>query len=591
MRARSIAVLLCVVLSCAALAGTASAAPLGPFSCLPANGLSSYNPPDKVMSGIVTIPGYSSVNIGTSGNVNWALNPYSDPSWQRWFHSLKWLEPTILSYMRTGDAAQGTRIQAIAHDWINDNPLTVTRDVWLAQIAGLRATTLVCLANAVGLPSWLSAGLTTHGGRLADPRYYAGPSNQGLDQAIGLLGVGCVLGRRDWGDTAVTRMAKDVGVSIDAQGATNEQAPGYSSYVYDRWTLAKSKIDECNYTVPASISSRLTALPSFIAHSMQPNGTFAQIGDSFATAPSRINGTPVEYAVTQGASGPKPAEEVRVYDAGYVFGRTGWGESRPFTAESFYSIHYGPTRNYHGHQDHTSLTYYTRGRNVLVDAGHDGYLLDNYRKYLMAPEGHNVLAVTGARLLGAATSMVRKTILDKSQFYEMTGKPYEGVARTRGVLVVENPGFIVVYDRATSTVPVTFTQLWHLAPDFVAKRLTRNSIQLMTSDSQTQVFISNVLFPGQTAPAGGTLVKKGATSPYQGWLSRKLHERVQTPAVLMPRGGKSARMLSVFVPARTTAGISTSLTLGADGWYTLIVKIGLDSYRVRISGGGYMAAA
>jgi hypothetical protein len=501
------------------------------------------------------------------------------------------LEPTIRSYMNTGDAAQGTRIQAIAHDWINDNPLTVSRPVWVAQIAGLRATTLVCLADAVGLPSWLSAGLTTHGGRLADPKYYAGPSNQGLDQAIGLLGVGCVLGRKDWGDTAVNRMGHDVGVSIDTQGATNEQAPGYSSYVYDRWTLAKSKIAECDYTVPTAIASRLNALTVFIAQSTQPNVTFVQIGDSFATAPSKIVGTPTEYAVTQGASGPKPTERIRVYNAGYVFGRTGWGETRPFNAETFYSIHYGPARNYHGHQDHMSLTYYARGRNVLVDSGHDGYLLDNYRRYLMSPEGHNLLAVTGARLLGAPTSMVRNTILSGSQFYEMTDKVYEGVTRTRGVLVRENPGFIVVYDRASSSVPVTFTQLWHLAPDFVAKRLTRNSAQLMTSDSKTQVFVSNVLFPGQTAPAGGTIVRKGATSPYQGWVSRALHDRTQAPAVLMPRSGKGARMLSVFVPARTTAGISTSLTLGSDGWYTLTVKIGLDSYRVRISGGGYMAAA
>jgi hypothetical protein len=36
--------------------------------------------------------GFKAYKVGNgSGNINWKLNPYNNPSWYMWFHSLRWL--------------------------------------------------------------------------------------------------------------------------------------------------------------------------------------------------------------------------------------------------------------------------------------------------------------------------------------------------------------------------------------------------------------------------------------------------------------------------------------------------------------------
>ncbi|MBV9096708.1 MAG: hypothetical protein JO079_01500, partial [Frankiaceae bacterium] len=68
-------------------ATAAHAAPLGPFSCLPANGLSTGTEAnaDRLMAGYLTIPGYGEVHIGAGPTWNWGLNPFKNASWQMYY--------------------------------------------------------------------------------------------------------------------------------------------------------------------------------------------------------------------------------------------------------------------------------------------------------------------------------------------------------------------------------------------------------------------------------------------------------------------------------------------------------------------------
>ncbi|HJT37073.1 MAG TPA: heparinase II/III family protein [Actinomycetota bacterium] len=562
-----------------------SAAQLGPYSCLGANGLSATNPASSVMNGYVSVPGYKTVYIGTSGNVNWKLDPFNNFSWQEWFHSLLWLDPLVKDFMRTGNAAEKARLQAIITDWAHDNPTTAGGPGWVGQIAGYRATILTCMVNAVGLPSWLAGINVTHGTWLATSSHYAGAWNQGLDMNIGLVGLACKMGRSDWANTAITRMNNDIGKSIDSQGAPNEQAPGYSSYLYERWTLAASKVSECGLSVPAAISSRTSLLASFIAYSTQPDGNEVQIGDTYAAPPSSIPGTPAEYAATQGASGSPPPNLVMLYSyQGYVFARTAWD---PFGTASFYSIHFGPGRNYHGHNDHMSVTYMWTGKPVLIDSGHDNYTLDAYRVYLRSPEGHNVLTVNGGTVNPNPTTLKRYTIKPDQQFYEMTDQVYTGVTRDRELLYVDDPGFMVVLDRASAKSTVGFRQLWHLPTGSVLLGLSRATARLRSADGSMQYVVTSVPFPGETLPAGATGVVSGQTSPYLGWVSTKMGSRVKDPVVVMGRIASSVRMLTVVVPSAAGASVSTTMARSGTGWVLNVTINGLTT-PVFISGGASM---
>lgn len=563
-------------------AGPTAAAPLGSFSCLGANGLSASNPASSVMNGYLAIPGYKTVNIGTSGNVNWKLNPFNNLSWQEWFHSLLWLDPLIKDYMRTGSAAEKTRVDTIVADWAHDNPTSLGGPGWVGQIAGYRATILTCLVNAIGSPSWLAGINLTHGGWLASSTHYAGAWNQGLDENIGLLGLACIGGRSDWASTALSRMNSDIGKSIDSQGAPNEQAPGYSSYLYSRWTLAAGKAAECGQTVPSAIASRTSLLASFIAYATQPDGNMVQIGDTYAVPPVSIPGTPVEYVATKGASGSPPPNLVQLYTGqGYVFARSAWN---PFGTASFYSLHFGPGRNFHGHNDHMSITYMWDGKPFLVDSGHDNYTLDAYRIYLRSPEGHNVLTVKGGRVNPYATALKRYNIRSNYQFYELCDSVYSGVTRCRDAIYVNDPGFMVVIDRATAGGTVNFRQMWHLPSGSVLQALNRATARLRNPAGTMQMVLTSVPFPGETLPAGATGVVSGQTSPYLGWVSTHMGSRVKDPVVVMGRNARSVRMITVVAPSVPGAAVSTSIVRYGTGW-ALNVKIGSVTRRVYISGG------
>jgi hypothetical protein len=564
-----------------------SAAQLGPFSCLGANGLSATNPASSVMNGYLSIPGYKTVNIGTSGNVNWKLNPFNNFSWQEWFHSLLWLDPLMKDAQRTGSSAEKARLQAIITDWAHDNPTTAGGPGWVGQIAGYRATILTCMVNTVGLPSWLAGINLTHGTWLAASSHYAGAWNQGLDMNIGLVGLACKMGRSDWANTALTRLNNDIGKSIDSQGAPNEQAPGYASYLYGRWQLAASKVAECGLPVPSAIATRTARLADFIAYSTQPDGNVVQIGDTYALPPSSIPGTSAEYAATKGASGSPPPNLVMLYSyQGYVFARTAWD---PFGSASFYSIHFGPGRNYHGHNDHMSVTYMWAGKPVLVDSGHDNYTLDAYRVYLRSPEGHNVLTVTGGRVNPNATTLKRYTVKPDQQFWELSDQVYSGVTRDREVLYVDDPGFMVVLDRASATSSVGFRQMWHVPTGSVLQSLSRSAARLRSADGSMQMLVASIPFPGETLPAGATGVVSGQTSPYLGWVSAAMGSRVKDPVVVMGRVGTSTRMLTVVVPSAAGSAVSTTMARYGTGWI-LNVTIGGVTKPVYITGGLSMYA-
>src|SRR5581483_9092550 len=102
--------------------------------------------------------------------------------------------------------------------------------------------------------------------------------------------------------------------------------------------------------------------------------------------------------IQQGAWGrPRPAERNCLYrDAGYIFGRSGWGRSRPYDKEMYYTARFGPGRDAHGQNDHTSLTFFAQGRNLIVEPGHIGYDAGNWRTWLQSPQSHNALTEAGA---------------------------------------------------------------------------------------------------------------------------------------------------------------------------------------------------
>jgi len=276
---------------------------------------------------------------------------------------------------------------------------------------------------------------------------------------------------------------------------------------------------------------------------------------------------------------------VSQYRAGYVFGRSGWGTgSTPFRQESFYSLHFGPGRMLHGHQDHTSLTYVARGRDILIDGGHPGYVQDQWRTWALSDYAHNVMTVpTATPLPAAATKLSRYSYQSGGEFFEMSDLSHVGVSRVRAVLVLRNPDLIVVLDRGYASKAHQWQTLWHLPSDQGVTVYSRTTAIATRPGDTTRTILFQVPFR-QALPAGATLAKRGLTTPrIQGWHYPDVTRRNAATTVMFARSAPSATILSVIVPIRQTAGVGYQLVSAANGWTNLNLNVGGTPIRVRIS--------
>jgi Heparinase II/III-like protein len=538
---------------------------------------------DGIMAGRLTISPWPAVIIDShhDGGVDWSINPFSHPTWFETYESGSWIEALIERYLQGGPGAEpyAARANTLLLSWIHDVPIQV-RD----------PRTLICASEALPGQGWIQdqiAAMVNY--QIA---HWQGAWNHGLKQDLEILGIGCAYPAGAFGGQALKwRQAarqqmlasfapNQLGPAVDAQGATNEQATGYARFTYYLWTQAERQLAACGYWMPASITSRIGLMPTFLAEATQPDGNLAQIGDTYVETPGPTPGIALQDTGTDGAAGAPP--RVAVYAAGYVFGRSTW---RPFGSASFYSLRFGPGRQVHGHDDHMSVTYYARGRNLLVNAGHTGYENTAYRAYLQSPQASNVLVMPGVPFSPSApTDLIRQVIGPDGQFFELTDTAFGGNPRTRSVYVCQHPDLVLVFDRASGA--TSYQQLWHLDPGLTVTRVSRSSA--VATAPGTQLDISQIPLPGQLIPRASTQVIRGRTNPYQGWVSRQMLQRIPAPVITMTRTGPSTAMLTLIAPASPGAAVSTAITQQPGGWYHLQVDLGGDSASFMISTGGYI---
>ena len=570
-----------------AQAGTRSAAP-SPADVKTCGGLPSFpaGTASEIMAGRLTIAPFRAVTIDPhrDGNIDWAQDPYGDPTWVVDFQDGQWIEALVEAYLAGGPdaAAYRDRAKALLLGWLSHVPAV-----------NQQPDTLICSAEAFPGQAWIHnriPGLLDY-----QAAHWQGAYNHGLKQDLQLLTAGCAYPAGEWGGQPATwrRVARQqmidsfepnqYGPALDAQGVTNEQSTGYANFDMGLWDTAEADLAACGLSLPGWITARIAQMPAFLAMATQPDGDLAQIGDTYVISPRSRPGTPLEYAATRGAAGTPPAQRVAVYQAGYVFGRSGWGTAQTFGDQSFYSLRFGPGTQIHGHADHMGLTYYARGRNLIVDAGHYGYQNTPYRTWLKSPEAASMLVMPGVRFEGAApTSLVADQIGRYGQFYELYDTAFGGDPRYRSVYVDQRPDIMVVFDRASGA--PGYQQLWHLDPALSVISVGPSSA--IASAPGTELALLRVALPGQVIPSGSVTVVRGQTDPYQGWVSHQMLQRIPADVVEMNQQGPTAAMLTVLVPTAPGTPVTASATGPPSGPYLLQVRVGhaLTTFTVTANG-------
>jgi hypothetical protein len=442
------------------LTGTARAALAARPAVDPAaqacGGLPGFNQAtaDEIMAGRLTIDPFPTATIAPrrDGAINWNLNPFNHPTWQQTFQSGSWIEMLIVGYLSgapNGDAYLA-RAEAITKSWLAGVPIG-NRD----------SHVLICLSEGFPGQAWIDDQIDASVTWLAT--HWQGPWNHGLVQDLKLMRIACAYPATAFGGDALTWrqtamrqilssfQPNPLAPSINTQGDVNEQATGYEKFVYDLWQSGVPVLKACGYTLPSDVLARIAKMPAFLAAATQPDGNLVQIGDTYVEQP------PWDL--------PKPSQLVSVYNGGYVFGRSRFGPNG-----TFYSLRFGPGRQVHGHNDHMGVTYYSRGRNLIVNAGHTGYEVSPYRAYIQSPQAASTFIAPGQRFRPSApTTLVADEIGSTSQYYQFTDYAFGG-QRNRSVFVHDRPDFMLVLDRSCGA--PAYQQLWHLDPALKVSQLT-----------------------------------------------------------------------------------------------------------------------
>ncbi|TCM51434.1 heparinase II/III family protein [Kribbella sp. VKM Ac-2568] len=570
----------------------------GSYTCPGFSGIDTPNPVANLLNDTYTWGPYAPYKVGNgSGNINWRLNPYKNPSWYMWLHSLRWLGQGIVA-ASTGDTTAMDRVTTIVRDWVTDNPYSWKADVGAYEATMHRTNVLICVRQAVisglgvtTLPaaySWLDTALTQHATFLINN--WSGAWNHGTDESIALFGIGCTLNRADYKTTAQTRLAQGITTSIDSQGSTNEQSTAYAQFNYSLWGRAVTVLQQCGADPGTTINTRRALMANWLALATNSLGKYAQIGDSEVVATNPYAGTPMEYAGTKGASGTPSADRVKVYNAGYVFGRTGWGQTRPFTQESAYSIRFGPGRAVHGHSDHMGITYTAKGRDILINGGHAGYQNDVWRTWAKGQFSANSMTTPLSAETLPVTKLNRQVVKANAEFFEFTDVPGSGISRTRGYLVLKDPDLIVSLDRATSKTAQQFQTLWHMPSDQKATVYSRTTAIAAKAGDTSRTILFQVPFR-QALPAGAILIKQAQTNPIQGWHYPNIFTRNSAPTLMFARSGYSSSILSFIAPVKATGSVTYKGRWSGTTYVIDLVVAGVKTSVGITSGGALFRAA
>jgi len=466
------------------------------FFCPGFNSLHIANPTSEILAGRVSIKDlglYQAGLVEKPYDINWQADPYQNSTWRTWFLTLKWLGTPLseIAAPNSGLTDQQKRerlvfVLQVTADLLIDNPKIIEALPRTPEFGSMahRAQFLSCLAELAPGLAWLNKALLDHAQHITDND--KGDWNQGLDQHLGLLSIGQILKDDTIIQEARRRLERDAETAFDSQGVSNEQSISYGVYAYKRWQVASNRLARIGLTLPQTIQQAMKETPTWLAHATQPDATYTPLGESFVRPVEDLGAQDLEFATTQGVRGVAPAERFKVYTSGYVFGRSSWSD---FKSQSYYTIRFGPRIDFHGQRDHTSITWWSQGNQILIDSGHPGYVDTVRRRQMSAIDAHNVLRPISKELSPERTTLINQLTGSNFESYTLSSnspktKNAPKITRTRSVLFHHDLGFVLVADKGSSSIPTTWQQRWLFAPGLNDSLNTTNAV---TESAQPRV--------------------------------------------------------------------------------------------------------
>lgn len=590
--------------------GAASAVPARAdlYPCTGYGRLPTFNTVQTNAENIYGWAAFPPASVGDgAGDIDWAADPYGDAGWRLWLSSLRWLGPSIEA-ARSGDQAAFHVADSIIRDWRDDHVGGWGDDPDDAEANHHRLNVLLCFREVVAERSdgqvpeeygWIDDLIAKHAEQAI--RRYSRGNNHGSMENRALLGAGCVLGREDWGEEAMSRARQDIPAQVDAQGLSNEAAPHYAWFNYRLFRDIDDLADQCGVE-SGDFGARLDAMGVALPHMTDATGAFWQYGDSperRLKAESR-NSPELQYAATDGREGVAPVERVRAFAGGPVFGRSSWGTPEAgFADVASWTLRAGTGQEHKAHRgDLLQFLYTTRGRQIVEDGGHPGVVQDDWRPWGYGPTAHNTIHLPYApsEFPGSGPAEVTRVLTSPDGSADGAGvaQPLPGGGeRARDVLVLTGLDAAVVVDRTTFGAgdgrPVAET-LWNLPAEFVAERTAPDTVRAVSEASGEATTLIQVRLDGRPVDDKGIELYRGHLAT-RGHLHRGFHypdeqQREEAAQVAFHAEGREVGIVSVLIPGPAGEDAAVEAQRADGGPLTLTIHGSGGSARVQVGDDG-----
>jgi hypothetical protein len=374
--------------------------------------------------------------------------------------------------------------------------------------------------------------------------------NHGFNEAAALLLVASNFpvfeSSSTWRVIALERLRVMLRTNIDRDGVDVENSPFYHYYVLGLVSQIGSWAERHEPSLGRDYRRAARRMLPYAAAIAQPDGRLPMLGASTASRVARLDASIYEplidantefaFTFTDGIRGSAPRDGVRLFrDAGLYILRLS-DASSDYRDGTYVTFDSGKFRTSHSQLDAGSITLYSNGRVLLPDSGL--YTYDTKRlayAYFHGTRAHNTVVVDGRDQRPGAAQPLGGRMTAGAAWAAGENRLVPGVTHRRLVIVLQ-PGLVLVADRLRSRTVHTYTQTWHLAEDLVVNESTHPTVEV------TEPAGKPLMRMLQVAPSRAPRIIRGSRSPLQGFISNAYGK--MTPATALEYRAKGK--LGVF---------------------------------------------
>ena len=447
------------------------------------------------------------------GDIDWLHQPAGDPEWVFAFNRMRFWIVLGQAYALTGDEKYAEAFASQLCHWVRtvkaDDPACAK--AWRSIEVGLRLEYwLKAVRYFAGSPALTEEVIDLFIQSVTEQaefimgvwNSYNIMSNWGVLSNHGLFLAGVMLPQTartaEFTAEAVRRLAQEIQLQVYRDGVHWEQSPMYHNEVLHCYLDVVLLAQRNGVTLPETLLEKTRAMCRADVYASKPDHCELSMGDSdnidqrdiitkgavlFNDGLLRARGCYVpdfDAAWDLGEAGlarykdlkaEQPAEtDYALTDSGNFYFRSGWGE-----ADTYVHLHCGTLGAGHGHADKLHIDIFSRGEDLLMDAGRFTYVFDEGRVEFKELRAHNTLMVDGRDIYRCKDSWECHDLARGVNRNYHSGKAYsyaegghtaymkgsaDGVLVNRRVIFLK-PDIIVVADEFYTCGAHSYNQFFH----------------------------------------------------------------------------------------------------------------------------------